>query len=55
MQHARFRRVLRRSGYFVVKSNVLLNAKVNAVQVPPDFYEDADGWHFTWGDGELDH
>jgi hypothetical protein len=55
VQHARFRRVLRRSGYFVVKSNVMLNAKVNAVHVPQDFYDDADGWHFTWGDGELDH
>jgi hypothetical protein len=55
VQHAKFRRVLRRSGYFVVKSDVLLNAKVNAVQVPPDFYENTDGWHFTWGDGDLDH
>jgi hypothetical protein len=55
VQHARFRRVLRRSGYFVVKSKVLLNAKVNAVQVPADFYDDAEGWHFTWGDGDLDH
>jgi hypothetical protein len=55
VQHAKFRRVLRRSGYFVVKSDVLLNARVNAVQVPPDFYENTDGWHFTWGDGDLDH
>ena len=55
VQHARFRRVLRRSGYFVVKSQVLINAKVNAVQVPRDFYEDPDGWHFTFGDGDLDH
>lgn len=55
VQHARFRRVFRRSGYFAVKSNVFLNAKVNAVHVPPDFYDDADGWHFTLGDGELDH
>jgi hypothetical protein len=55
VQHARFRRVLRRSGYFVVKSSVVLNAKVNAVQVPHDFYDDAGGWHFTWGDGDLDH
>lgn len=53
--HARFRRVLRRSGYFVVKSTIRLNAKVNAVHVPADFYDDADGWHFTWGDGEMDH
>lgn len=55
VQHAKFRRVLRRSGYFVVKSSVLLSAKVNAVQVPADFYDDPDGWHFTWGDGDLDH
>ena len=53
--HAKFRKVLRRSGYFVVKSNVLLNAKVNAVLVPDDFYDDPAGWHFTWGDGDLDH
>jgi hypothetical protein len=55
VQHARYRRVIRRSGYFVVKSQVLLNAKVNAVQVPADFYDEPDGWHFTWGDGDLDH
>jgi hypothetical protein len=55
VQHAKFRRVLRRSGYFAVKSNVLLNAKVNAVQVPQGFYDNTDGWHFTWGDGDLDH
>jgi hypothetical protein len=55
VQHVRFRRVLRRSGYFVVKSQVLINAKVNAVQVPRDFYDEPDGWHFTFGDGDLDH
>jgi hypothetical protein len=55
VQHARFRRVLRRSGYFVVKSQVQLQAKVNAVQVPDTFYDEPEGWHFTWGDGDLDH
>jgi hypothetical protein len=55
VHHARFRRVFRRSGYFAVKSNVVINAKVNAVQVPQDFYDEPDGWHFTWGDGDLDH
>ncbi len=55
VQHAKFRKVLRRSGYFVVKSNIPVNAKVNAVQVPGDFYDGAEGWHFTWGDGDLDH
>jgi hypothetical protein len=54
VQHAKFRRVLRRSGYFVVKSDLPLNAKVNAVQVPQDFYDNTDGWHFTLGDGDLD-
>ncbi len=54
VQHSGFRRVLRRSGYFVVKSALELNVKVNAVQVPSDFYTDADRWHFTLGDAELD-
>jgi hypothetical protein len=52
--HAAFRRVLRRSGYFVVKSGIDLTIKVNAVAVPKGFYESADTWHFTLGDGELD-
>lgn len=53
--HASFRRVLRRSGYFVVKSGIDLTVKVNAVPVPRDLYTSVDEWHFTLGDGELDH
>lgn len=53
--NAGFRRVLRRSGYFVVKSGIDLTVKVNAVPVPKGFYDSADNWHFTLGDGELDH
>ena len=53
--HAAFRRVLRRSGYFVVKSGIDLTVKVNAVPVPKNFYDTADEWHFTLGDGDLDH
>ena len=53
--NAAFRRVLRRSGYFVVKSGIDLTVKVNAVPVPRGFYDSADDWHFTLGDGELDH
>lgn len=53
--HARIRRVLRRSGYFVVKSGIDLTVKVNAVAVPKNFYESVDDWHFTLGDGEMDH
>lgn len=54
LTNAPMRRVLRRSGYFVVKSGIDLTVKVNAVPVPKDFY-DADEWHFTLGDGDLDH
>jgi hypothetical protein len=53
--HTAFRRVLRRSGYFVVKSGIDLTVKVNAVPVPKSFYDSADEWHFTLGDGDLDH
>jgi hypothetical protein len=53
--HASIRRVLRRSGYFVVKSGVDLTVKVNALASPKGFYESTDDWHFTLGDGDLDH
>jgi len=32
-----------------------VTVKVNAVPVPRGFYDSADEWHFTLGDGELDH
>lgn len=54
VQHTGFRRVLRRSGYFVVKSAVELNVKVNAVDVPTAFHTEPDRWHFTLGDGGMD-
>jgi hypothetical protein len=53
--HAEFRRTLRRNGFFVVKSEVDVAVKVNAVDVPKDFYQSADQWHLTLGDGALDH
>jgi GNAT superfamily N-acetyltransferase len=52
--HAGFRRLLRRSGYYAVKSTMALVAKVNAVAVPADFYEDTDTWHVTMGDADQD-
>jgi len=55
LTQASFRRVLRRSGYFVVKSGIDVTVKVNAIPVPKGFYESADEWHFTLGDNELDH
>jgi hypothetical protein len=47
-----FRRVLRRQGYFGVKSSVEVAVKVNAVQVPRGFYEETENWHITYGDSE---
>ena len=34
-----------------MKSDVDVIVKVNAVQVPKDFYQSGDQWHFTLGDG----
>lgn len=55
VQHAAFRRVLRRNGYFNVRSTLEVTVKVNAVQVPKGFYDDTDGWHITQGDSDQDH
>jgi len=52
--HAGFRRVLRRSGYFQVKSTVQFVSKVNGVEVQPSFYENTDRWHVTLGDSDQD-
>lgn len=52
--HAGFRRVLRRSGYFGVRSAVSVSVKVNDTAVPRAFYEKTDDWHFTLGDGAVD-
>ncbi len=54
VMHAGFRKVLKRSGYFQVKSTVQLVAKVNAVNVPPEFYKKTDRWHITLGDSDQD-
>jgi hypothetical protein len=53
--HGAFRRILRRNGYFNVKSTLEVSAKVNAVQVPKGFYDETDGWHITYGDSDQDH
>ena len=52
--HAAFRKALRRAGYFQVKSTVEFVAKVNAVDLPPSFYEETDSWHVTLGDSDQD-
>jgi hypothetical protein len=52
--HEGFRRVLRRSGYFQVKSTLEMVAKINAVALPADFYKHPGNWHVTLGDSDAD-
>ena len=52
--NAAYGRVLRKSGYFQVKSSMELVVKVNAVEVPPGFYEETSNWHITLGDSDQD-
>lgn len=52
--HAGFRKVLRRSGYFQVKSTMEFVVKVNGVDVEPAFYQDTDQWHISLGDSDQD-
>jgi GNAT superfamily N-acetyltransferase len=52
--HDGFRRLLRKSGYFPLKSTVELVARVNAVEVPSDYYRSSDSWHVTIGDSDQD-
>lgn len=52
--HAGFRRLLKRAGYFQVKSSVQFVTKVNAMDLPPSFYQNTDGWHVTLGDSDQD-
>jgi GNAT superfamily N-acetyltransferase len=52
--HAGFRRALRRSGYFAVKSTMEFVVKVNGVQVDKTFYDNTDNWHITLGDSDQD-
>ena len=46
--------MLRRNGYFGVKSNVEVAVKLNAVQVPGGFYDKTEHWHITYGDSDQD-
>ena len=53
--NAAFRRVLRRAGYFQVKSAMEFVVKVNGIDLDPSFYERTDRWHVTLGDSDQDH
>jgi hypothetical protein len=49
-----FRRLLKKSGYYSVKSTMDFVVKVNAVPVPADFYKSFATWHVTLGDSDQD-
>jgi hypothetical protein len=53
--HAGFRKVLRRSGYFRVRPTIALSIKVNDPSIKRTFYDTTADWHFTLGDGSIDH
>jgi len=52
--HAGYRRLLKRSGYFQVKSTMDFTVKVNGTDLPADFYQNTDRWHVTLGDSDQD-
>jgi hypothetical protein len=52
--HGAFRKALKRSGYFQVRSWLRLIAKINAVAVPAHFYKHTEKWHITLGDSDVD-
>lgn len=52
--HASFRRLMRKSGYFQVRSTMDFVAKINQVNVAADFYSTTDRWHVTLGDSDQD-
>jgi GNAT superfamily N-acetyltransferase len=52
--HEGFQKLMRRSGYFAVKSTLEFTIKVNAVAAGPGFYEETDDWHVTLGDSDQD-
>jgi hypothetical protein len=54
VMHAGFRRVLKRSGYFGVRSALSLAVKANDPSTTRTFYDTTDDWHFTLGDGLID-
>jgi hypothetical protein len=53
--HTGYRKWLRNSGYFTVKSHMEFTLKINDVPVPDQFYQQTDQWHVTLGDSDQDH
>jgi hypothetical protein len=54
VMHDGFRKMLRSSGYYSVKSTMEFVAKINGLAVPAKFYESTAQWHVTLGDSDQD-
>jgi GNAT superfamily N-acetyltransferase len=54
VMHRGFRRLLRKSGYYGVKSTMEFVAKINAEPVSDEFYKTTETWHVTLGDSDQD-
>jgi hypothetical protein len=52
--HEGFRRLLKKSGYYSVRSTMEFVAKINAIELPAGFYKDTSRWHVTLGDSDQD-
>jgi hypothetical protein len=52
--NAAYRKWLRNSGYFTVRSGMEFTVKINDVPVPDHFYQETDRWHVTLGDSDQD-
>ena len=52
--HDGYRKLLKKSGYYSVKSTMEFVVKINAIDVPPAFYKDTSAWHITLGDSDQD-
>jgi hypothetical protein len=54
VSHEGFRKVLRKSSYYTVKSTMDFVAKINALPLPDGFYKATQTWHVTLGDSDQD-
>lgn len=52
--HRDFQASFRAAGYDVGPPGMRFVAKINAVSVPPTFYDSCDAWHVTLGDSDAD-
>jgi GNAT superfamily N-acetyltransferase len=55
VMHQGFRRLLRKSGYFRIRTAIDFVAKINAIEVPAGYYDNPADWHLTLGDSDQDH